>query len=67
MLFNSIDFAVFLPIVFVLYWFVTHKNLKSQNLLIVLASYLFMGDVYCHLVVSKLDYLHKGLLENNIP
>ena len=43
MLFNSIDFAIFLPIVFVLYWFVTHKNLKLQNLLIVLASYVFYG------------------------
>jgi len=42
-LFNSIDFAVFLPIVFVLYWFVTQKNLKIQNLLIVAASYLFYG------------------------
>ena len=43
MLFNSIDFAIFLPIVFILYWFVTNKNLKLQNLLIVLASYLFYG------------------------
>lgn len=43
MLFNSIDFAVFLPIVFVLYWFVTNKNLTAQNLLIVLASYVFYG------------------------
>ncbi|MBU2948017.1 MBOAT family O-acyltransferase [Zobellia uliginosa] len=43
MLFNSIDFAVFLPIVFLLYWFVTNDNLKLQNLLIVLASYLFYG------------------------
>ena len=43
MLFNSIDFAIFLPIVFVLYWFVTSKKLKLQNLLIVLASYLFYG------------------------
>ena len=43
MLFNSIDFAVFLPIVFILYWFVTNKNLKLQNLLIVVASYLFYG------------------------
>lgn len=41
MLFNSIDFAIFLPIVFVLYWFVTNKNLKLQNLLVVAASYLF--------------------------
>lgn len=43
MLFNSIDFAVFLPIVFVLYWFVTSKSLRLQNLLIVGASYLFYG------------------------
>ncbi len=43
MLFNSIDFAVFLPIVFILYWFVTHKNLRLQNLLIVMASYVFYG------------------------
>jgi alginate O-acetyltransferase complex protein AlgI len=42
-LFNSIDFAIFLPIVFILYWFVTHKNLKIQNLLIALASYVFYG------------------------
>ena len=41
MLFNSVDFAIFLPIVFVLYWFVTNKNLKIQNLLIIVASYLF--------------------------
>jgi hypothetical protein len=43
MLFNSIDFAIFLPIVFVLYWFVTNRNLKWQNMLIVAASYLFYG------------------------
>lgn len=43
MLFNSIDFAVFLPIVFILYWFVTKSSLKVQNLLIVLASYFFYG------------------------
>ncbi len=43
MLFNSIDFAIFLPIVFILYWFVTNKNLKVQNLLIVIASLIFYG------------------------
>ena len=43
MLFNSIDFAIFLPIVFFLYWFVTKKNLKLQNFLIVVASYTFYG------------------------
>lgn len=43
MLFNSLDFALFLPIVFILYWFVTKKNLKAQNILIVVASYVFYG------------------------
>lgn len=41
MLFNSIDFAIFLPIVFLLYWFATNKNLKLQNLLLLVASYFF--------------------------
>jgi D-alanyl-lipoteichoic acid acyltransferase DltB (MBOAT superfamily) len=43
MLFNSIEFAIFLPIVFLIYWFVLNKNLKIQNLLILSASYLFYG------------------------
>ncbi len=41
MLFNSLDFALFLPIVFILYWFVVNKNLRNQNILIVVASYFF--------------------------
>ena len=43
MLFNSIEFAIFLPIVFVLYWFVFNRNLKAQNAFVVAASYLFYG------------------------
>lgn len=43
MLFNSLEFAVFLPIVFFLYWFVTGRNLRVQNLFIVGVSYLFYG------------------------
>ena len=42
MLFNSIEFLVFLPMVFVLYWFVFQKR-EWQNLLIVTASYVFYG------------------------
>ena len=42
MLFNSIEFLIFLPIVFLLYWFV-FKPLKWQNLLVVTASYVFYG------------------------
>jgi alginate O-acetyltransferase complex protein AlgI len=41
MLFNSLDFAVFLPIAFILYWFVTYRNLKLQNIFLLVASYVF--------------------------
>ena len=43
MLFDSIDFAIFLPIVFVLYWLAGTQSRKLQNLLIVIASYIFYG------------------------
>ena len=43
MLFNSIEFAIFLPVVFLLYWFVFNRNLKLQNLFIVVVSYVFYG------------------------
>lgn len=43
MLFNSLEFALFLPIVFILYWFVLQKKTKNQNILLVLASYFFYG------------------------
>lgn len=42
MLFNSIEYLLFLPIVFLLYWFV-FKPVRLQNLFIVAASYLFYG------------------------
>ena len=42
MLFNSFEFLVFLPIVFLLYWFV-FKGRRCQNLLVVAASYVFYG------------------------
>jgi alginate O-acetyltransferase complex protein AlgI len=41
MLFNSIDFAIFLPVVFFLYWFATKGNLKLQNILLLVSSYFF--------------------------
>ncbi|MDA9317157.1 MBOAT family protein [Polaribacter sp.] len=43
MLFNSIEFAVFLPIVFVIYWFLAKKSIKGQNLLLLFSSYVFYG------------------------
>ncbi len=43
MLFNSVQFAFFLPIVFVLYWFVFNKSYKWQNMMLLIASYYFYG------------------------
>jgi alginate O-acetyltransferase complex protein AlgI len=42
-LFNSLDFAWFLPIVLLLYWFVTERHLKLQNALLLVSSYAFYG------------------------
>ena len=42
MLFNSLDFALFLPLVFIIYW-ALKNNLKYQNLFLLLASYFFYG------------------------
>ena len=41
MQFNSIDFAVFLPIVYLLYWIVFNKNIRVRNIFILFASYFF--------------------------
>ena len=41
MLFNSLSFAIFLPIVFILYWFATKENLRLQNILLLISSYFF--------------------------
>ena len=42
MLFNSIEFLIFLTSIFIIYWFVT-KTIKQQNIVILLSSYLFYG------------------------
>ncbi|MDC1226592.1 MBOAT family protein [Algibacter sp.] len=43
MLFNSLEFFIFLSVVFILYWFVFKKHLKAQNILLLVASYVFYG------------------------
>ena len=62
MLFNTFEFAIFLPIVFLCYWYVTNKNLKLQNFLLLAASYVFYGwwDVRFLLLIffsSTIDFL----------
>ncbi|WP_396157233.1 MBOAT family O-acyltransferase [Flavobacterium sp.] len=61
MLFNSLGYLFFLPIVFILYWFVTGKNLKAQNILLLVASYFFYACwdwrfLFLLLFSSLLDY-----------
>ena len=41
MLFNSLGFALFFPVVFILYWFVAKNNLKAQNFILLISSYFF--------------------------
>ena len=43
MLFNSISFLIFLPVVFILYWGLFKRSLKLQNIFLLIASYLFYG------------------------
>ena len=45
MLFNSSEFLLFFLIFFLLYWFVFKQTARNQNLLILIASYIFMGWV----------------------
>lgn len=40
MLFNSFEYLIFLPVVFLLYWF-AFRSKNGRNLLIILASYVF--------------------------
>ena len=69
MTFNSLAFAIFLPIVFILYWFV-FKNLKKQNVLILVASYIFYGlwdwrFLFLILASTAVDYLVGIAIFNN--
>ena len=41
MLFNSLEYLLFLPIVFILYWFIFNDQYKIQNFLILVSSYVF--------------------------
>ena len=38
MIFNSLEFAIFLPVVFLLYWLVLGRKRKAQNGFLVIAS-----------------------------
>lgn len=76
MSFNSIQFAFFLPIVFLLYWFVFDKfigkskhQLQLQNAFVILASYVFYGWWNKHFLVliffTSFSSWFSGLLIGN--
>lgn len=71
MFFNSSTFLMFFLLFFVLYWFVTARNLKLQNILILFASYVFYGwwdwRFVGLLILSTLIDYGFGLLIYNKP
>jgi len=71
MLFNSIEFAIFFLIVFILYWFVFGKKYKVQNILLLISSYYFYGCWNWHFLAllifsTGLDYF-TGLMMADAP
>jgi len=70
MLFNSLEFLLFLPTVFVLYWFVFKNQLRAQNILLLVASYVFYGWWdwrFLSLIIAStfLDYFVALALQKN--
>ncbi|NNT73200.1 MBOAT family protein [Flavobacterium sp. IMCC34852] len=68
MFFNSLQFALFLPIVFLLYWFVANKSKATQNYILIFASYYFyacwdwrflflliFSTLLCYLLAIKIE------------
>ena len=68
MLFNSFEFMLFLPIVFLLYWFV-FKPRRLQNLFLVVASYVFYGwwdwRFLCLIALTSFSSYVSGILIQN--
>lgn len=71
MLFNSLEFFVFLPVVFVLYWFVFQNNLRLQNVLLLVSSYFFYGwwdwRFLSLLILSSAFGFYAGIKINDAP
>lgn len=70
MLFNSIGFLIFLPIVFCLYWFVFNRKFQDQNRLLLLASFYFYACwdwrfLFLLMFSIGLDYLSGIKIENS--
>ncbi|WP_420385210.1 MBOAT family O-acyltransferase [Roseivirga sp.] len=69
MLFDSLEFAVFLPIVFAVYWYLSNKSVKLHNAFLILASYIFYGwwdwrFLFLIIFSSGVDYFIGKKLSN---
>ena len=69
MLFNSINFLLFLPIVFAIYWYLNNRNFQLQNIFLLLASYFFYAFWNWHFLFllifsTALDYF-SGIKMHN--
>lgn len=70
MLFNSFDFGFFLVIVYFAYWGIGTKRRKAQNLLLLVASYVFYGSwdwrfLFLLMASSLVDYVAGRILERS--
>ena len=70
MFFNSFHFALFLPLIFILYWFIFNKSKSSQNFILITASYYFYSCWNWHFLFllifsTLLDYLSALKIENS--
>ena len=70
MFFNSFHFAIFLPIVFLLYWFIANKSKNYQNYILILASYYFYSCwdwrfLFLLIFSTLLDYFSAIQIENS--
>jgi len=70
MFFNSLSFAVFLPIVFFLYWFIANKSKSTQNIILIFVSYYFYSCwdwrfLFLLVFSTFLDYFTAIKIENS--
>ncbi|RZJ75466.1 MAG: MBOAT family protein [Flavobacterium sp.] len=68
MLFNSLSFAIFLPIVFALYWLIPRQKVTFQNILLLVASYYFYACwdyrfLFLLMFSTLLDYFSGIMME----
>lgn len=68
--FNSLNFAIFIIVIFILYWFILNKNIKYQNILLLASSYLFYSlwdwrFIFVLLFSTILDFFIGSFIYSN--